>query len=449
MSLTTFFGLLGGLLVLAFVANRLAKRTRVPDVLVLLATGVIIGPILHWVDAAKFQGATHGFGTLALILILFEAGLELDIRDTLRHFPGGILLAFLSFGLSLAAVALYVHQAMGLTRSDALLVGSVTACISSSVLLPVLQQLDLRRPMKVTLIVEASLSDALGVLAVGMFLDLAGGAGSSTAANFPSLLLKAGISAGGHGSILRGVAASFAVKVLISLLLAGVAGVLWSRLLPHLSEQRFWQVLTFAAVLLVYAGSDAIGGSNLFTVVAFGATLANFPGKSRIEDASPFAAFTKLFDHQQQLLTFHSELAFLVRTFFFVLLGAIIDFHSLRANALYAAGVVAALFLARVVSVQMSRVVWRGISAREREAATLLIPRGLITAVLALEVVSAHKDKFEFLLPMSFAVILITNLLLPIAAIRTAGADQSIEATAEITESPAPSSEQTPDLPTG
>jgi cell volume regulation protein A len=97
MNLTTFFGLLGGLLVLAFVANRLAKRTRVPDVLVLLATGVVIGPVLHWVDATKFQGATHGFGTLALILILFEAGLELDIRDTLRHFPGGIVLAFLSF----------------------------------------------------------------------------------------------------------------------------------------------------------------------------------------------------------------------------------------------------------------------------------------------------------------------------------------------------------------
>lgn len=445
MNLTTFFGLLGGLLVLAFVANRLAKRTRVPDVLVLLATGVIIGPVLHWVDAAKFQGATHGFGTLALILILFEAGLELDIRDTLRHFPGGIVLAFLSFGLSLAAVALYFRQAMGLTRADALLVGSVTACISSSVLLPVLQQLDLRRPMKVTLIVEASLSDALGVLAVGMFLDLAGG-GSLAGNNVPSLLVKAGISAGGKGSILGGVAASFLAKVVISLLLAGLAGIAWSRLLPHLSEQRFWQVLTFAAVLLVYAGSDAIGGSNLFSVVAFGVTLANFPGKSQPDNPSPFAAFTRLFDHQQQLLTFHSELAFLVRTFFFVLLGAILEFRSLRANAIYAVGAVAALFLARVVAVQISRVVWRGISPREREAATLLIPRGLITAVLALEVVAAHKDKFEFLLPMSFAIILITNLLLPLAAIRTSGADQSINPPAE---SPATSPGETSDLPIG
>jgi cell volume regulation protein A len=50
MSLTLFFGLLGGLLVLAFVANRLVRRTGVPDVLVLMATGVALGPVFHLVD---------------------------------------------------------------------------------------------------------------------------------------------------------------------------------------------------------------------------------------------------------------------------------------------------------------------------------------------------------------------------------------------------------------
>ena len=52
-SLTTFFGLLGALLVLAFVANRLSKWTRVPDVIVLLITGIALGPVLHWVDGSK------------------------------------------------------------------------------------------------------------------------------------------------------------------------------------------------------------------------------------------------------------------------------------------------------------------------------------------------------------------------------------------------------------
>ncbi|HVB99422.1 MAG TPA: hypothetical protein VNJ12_08870 [Candidatus Dormibacteraeota bacterium] len=50
MNLTAFFGLLGGLLVLAFVANRLVLRTGVPDVLVLMATGVLLGPLFHVID---------------------------------------------------------------------------------------------------------------------------------------------------------------------------------------------------------------------------------------------------------------------------------------------------------------------------------------------------------------------------------------------------------------
>ena len=69
MSLTSFFGLLGGLLVLAFVANRLAKRTRVPDAVVLILTGVLVGPVLGLVRADQFENVTRGFGTLALILI--------------------------------------------------------------------------------------------------------------------------------------------------------------------------------------------------------------------------------------------------------------------------------------------------------------------------------------------------------------------------------------------
>jgi len=99
MSLTVFFGLLGGIVVLAFVANRLAGWTRVPDVVVLMAAGMLLGPVFHLLNPAKFEYVAHGFGALALILILFEAGLDLEFRNTLRHFPGGVLLALLSLSL--------------------------------------------------------------------------------------------------------------------------------------------------------------------------------------------------------------------------------------------------------------------------------------------------------------------------------------------------------------
>jgi potassium/hydrogen antiporter len=89
MDLTLLFALLGSLLVLAFLANRLMRYTRVPDVIILMTSGVLIGPVLHWVNPEIFRGATHGFGTLALMLILFAGSLDLKLRKTLKHFGPG------------------------------------------------------------------------------------------------------------------------------------------------------------------------------------------------------------------------------------------------------------------------------------------------------------------------------------------------------------------------
>src|SRR5271165_2514096 len=179
MDLTLFFAILGGLLVLAFVANRLVRFTGVPDVIILLATGVVIGPLLHWVNPEIFRGATHGFGSLALILILFEGGLDLKLREILTHFAGGFFLSFFSYAITMAATGLVCRYALHFGWIPALLIGAVLGCISSSIILPVLQQVNLRRQVKVTLLVEASLGDALAVLAVTALLGIAAGGSAS------------------------------------------------------------------------------------------------------------------------------------------------------------------------------------------------------------------------------------------------------------------------------
>ena len=95
------------MLVLAFVANRLSRWTRVPDVIVLLGNGILLGPVLHWVDVVRFGAITQGFGTLALILILFAAGLELDLRHALKQFWGAMVLSLLSYGLTLTGITYF------------------------------------------------------------------------------------------------------------------------------------------------------------------------------------------------------------------------------------------------------------------------------------------------------------------------------------------------------
>src|SRR5262249_37959596 len=123
MNLTVFFALLGGLLVLAFIANRLVRYTGIPDVIILMATGVVIGPVLHWINPDVFRGAADGFGSLALILILFEGGLDLKLRDLVENFLGGFLLSVICFAVTMVAVSLVCRYALGFGWVRGLLVG--------------------------------------------------------------------------------------------------------------------------------------------------------------------------------------------------------------------------------------------------------------------------------------------------------------------------------------
>ncbi len=393
MSTALILGLVGALLMLAFLANRVFRVTRVPDVLVLMALGLVVGPVLGLVNPAHLSSTTNVLGTLAIILVLFEGGLELDLRRTLRHFSGSLLLAVLAYGFSIALVALIVHKGLGISLTTALAVGAVLGCTSSTVVLPVLQQLGAREPVKVTLMLEASWGDVLAVLTVGLLL----GVGSQ------------------GGAIARHVLQGLLTQVGVAVVFATAAGILWSRLLPLLSDARFWQVMTFSIVLVLYAGTEALGASGLIAVLAFGLTLANFPGmdpRLRVLEGELIS-----FQSQESLLSFHSELAFLVRSFFFVLIGAIADLGSFRGHTLLIAGTLGALFVARWLALQVSRLAFRDVEVRERELMLWIMPRGLITVVLALQVAAARSE-VSFLSALAFAVILVTNVMVVVGSLR-------------------------------
>jgi Kef-type K+ transport system membrane component KefB len=117
MSAALVLGLVGGLLVVAFLANRVFGLTRIPDVLVLMMLDVLLGPVMGLVQAASLAKTTNVLGTLASILVLFEGGLELNLRDTLKHFPGSFLLATLAYIFSTALVAVIGSSACSCRRT--------------------------------------------------------------------------------------------------------------------------------------------------------------------------------------------------------------------------------------------------------------------------------------------------------------------------------------------
>jgi cell volume regulation protein A len=246
------------------------------------------------------------------------------------------------------------------------------------------------------LLVESALGDVLSVLAVGFLLDF------RTSSN------------GTVGNLLAGLFSQVGVSILAAL----AAGFAWTRLLPRLSEQRFWQVLTFSMVLLLYAATEAVHASGLLAVLGFGLALANLPSGKRMQRDALWASFLAEPDHPRQIHDFHAELAFLVRTFFFVLIGAVVELRGLEAIWPLVLGSIGAIFLARWVAVQCVRPLLRELSQPERETILWILPRGLITVVLALQVVDKQGSEFAFLPALAFASILVTNLIVIFGSLR-------------------------------
>jgi hypothetical protein len=127
------------------------------------------------------------------------------------------------------------------------------------------------------------------------------------------------------------------------------------------------------------------------------------------------------------LLTFHSELAFLVRTFFFVMIGAVAQLGIFREHPLLMAGTLGSLFLARWLAIHSSRWAWKGIGAHNRELIFWVMPRGLITVVLAIEVAEQRGSGLAFIPGLAFAVILVTNALLVLASFRVRRSAPAVE----------------------
>jgi len=254
---SAFLWLLGALLVLSYAADVLFIRTRVPAAVLLIFFGVLLGPVLKILPGAEFLRAAPYFGGLALVTILFEGGMGLDLDESIKGLAAGTLLAAFSFLLTAGTIALFAHGILGLPGPSALALGSVLGVPSSAVVLPVLGTLGLGPELRTRLVLDAATADVLGILGVEVAI------GALSGQSVPSLVLR---------STVVGFAVGAAVAV-------GV-GLVWSRYLRWASGTgalRLGEALTFGVALLLDGSVSAMGGASAVAVVAFGIVLANEP----------------------------------------------------------------------------------------------------------------------------------------------------------------------------
>ncbi|MBI2536233.1 MAG: cation:proton antiporter [Gemmatimonadetes bacterium] len=340
------------------------ERTKVPDVLVLMLAGMLLGPVFGIVTPADFGKVGPVFTTLALIIILFEGGIHLNVRTLGAAAADTLTVSLSTMAITLLLVAHLADLLLPLDFTSALFVGAVLGGTSSAVVVPLIRVLKLNPGPSTVLFLESAATDILViVLALGLLQTMTVEAGAG------------GGGALGGGAMVRQIGASFLVAGLV-----GAAGaLLWSAVLDKVRQVPNTVFTTLAYVFILFGLTELWGYSGAIAALTFGVAVANLSNIPQKFIASIFSfRFTAFQEHER---AFFGEAVFLVKTFFFVYLGVSLTFADWRAVATgLVLGVVAFPARAPVVRLLASPATT---SRRDAALMTVLVPKGLAAAVMA------------------------------------------------------------------
>ena len=382
---------------LVFAAHWFAEifsRKRIPDVLLLMFIGIIIGPLLKLVDAEKLSTIGSVFGQLTLVILLFESGTELSFKTLADSIKDTVTLTIVNFIFTFVAIGLLGWLVLGMNPGISFMLGAALGGSSSAVAIPLVKQISIGEKSKTILILESAFSAILCIVV--------------TLAIFESYK---------YGEIRVGIIFG---QVFSSFLLASFIGVIgsifWSMVLDKVRTINNSIFTTPAFVFIIYGINELLGYSGIISALAFGIGLANM---ETIHDKW----LKKFSDRKPTLLnptekTLFSELVFLMKTFFFVYVGISIKFDSFI-SLLIGLGISFLLIILRIYVVRISLPYGiKGINKKDRAFLSMMIPRGLAAAVLATMISQSQLAGSERVSNIVFSVIfftiIFTSVLVPL-----------------------------------
>src|SRR5579875_2931937 len=144
----------GALVFIAHALTALFSRARVPDVLLLTVIGILLGPVLHLVKPSNFGSVGPVFAAVTLVILLFEAGLSLDLDVIRGAIRPTLLLTITNFLLTIGAVSIAAHFLTGMSTHLVLMLGAIIGSTSPAVIVPLTKKLNMAQSSKTTLCVE-------------------------------------------------------------------------------------------------------------------------------------------------------------------------------------------------------------------------------------------------------------------------------------------------------
>lgn len=359
----------------------LAWRLRLPAIVFLLLTGIVIGPVTGWFDPDALLGPLlFPFVSLSVAVILFEGSLTLKfseirgIETVVRRFvTSGTLVTWSVTTIAARLIA-------DLSWELATLFGAFMVVTGPTVIVPMLRTVRPTANIANILRWEGIIIDPIGALLAVLVFEFVVSAGAGDALGATVLAFISVIAVGTASGLAAGYALGEALR---------------RDWLPT----YLYNTITLAAVFCSFSVSNAfIEESGLLAVTVMGIYLGNRRGVPIDE-----------------ILSFKESLSLLLITVLFILLAARLDLDHLQQMGWIVVGVFLAIqFIARPLEVLYctwgSSLTWQ-----ERSLLAWIAPRGIVaaavSALFAIKLEQRNFEQAELLVPLTFVVIIGTVVL--------------------------------------
>lgn len=359
----------------------LAWRVKLPAIIFLLLSGILVGPVLGLLNPDQFLGDLFSpFVSLSVAVILFEGSLTLRYKEILGKQM--VVRNMVTVGLLVTCLitAVVTHYSLCLSWQISFLFGAVSAVTGPTVIVPMLRTVRPTAAVSNILRWEGIVVDPIGAsLAVLIYEFIISGSGSH---------------AFGHTLL------SLCQLIFFGIFLGSAAGHLFGLLLRnHLIPKFLHGIISLALVFFTFTVSYMLhSGSGLVAVTVMGVWLAN------MRDVNV-----------DEILDFKESLSVVLISLLFILLAARIDFTNFTNLGWKAIFVLFAIqFLARPLNVLVSSF-GSELSWPERHLLAWIAPRGIVaaavSALFAIRLENAGFAGANMLVPLTFLVIVCTVLL--------------------------------------
>lgn len=348
-------------LFLAYISGILYSKSHIPDIFWLILFGVLLGPVFKLIDTEMMTGLAPMLVLMALNLLMFEAGLNVDLKTFRESMEKSGYLGLITFVLTMFIVGygvFYIFPEL-FTFSEGLLLGAMIGGTSTSTVLSILGCINLEDKeagkCRLFLVLESIVTDSISIVTAMTLIRLI---------ETPQVPLIEG---------LKDIVFVFTVATVIGF---GI-GVIWVQVLNIARNRPFNYIMTIAVLFFSYIVAENIGGpgSGALAALVFGITMTNYPILARM-----FNLNERVRVERRRLRGFHEEITFLIKSFLFLFVG--LQMKPQINNILIGVGIAIAVGAIRLISVSATRM-FTDLTDIEAKVSRLEFSNGLTAIVLA------------------------------------------------------------------